>query len=90
MNPACRVRSSRWKWYVSDLRIIAPFLGADMGHKYRIGQDVYYRPSIKYTAAPGIYKIIKTLPVESEDRFRYRIKSAAEMFERTADELTLP
>jgi len=32
------------------------------------------------------------LPVESEDRFRYRIKSAAEMFERTTDEseLTLP
>src|SRR6516225_11540109 len=89
MNPACRVRSSRWKWYVSDLRIIAPFLGADMGHKYRIGQDVYYRPSIKYAAAPGIYKIIKTLPVESEDRLRYRIKSAAEMFERTADESEL-
>ena len=62
-----------------------------MAHKYRIGQDVYYT-SIKYTAAPGIYKIIKTLPVESEDRLRYRIKSAAEMFERTADEseLTLP
>ena len=37
-----------------------------MGHKYRIGEDVYYRPSIKYTAAPGIYTIIKTLPVESE------------------------
>jgi hypothetical protein len=39
-----------------------------MGHKYRIGQDVYYRPSIKYSAAPGIYTITKTLPVESEDR----------------------
>jgi len=25
-----------------------------------------YEPSIKYTAAPGIYTIIKTLPVESE------------------------
>jgi len=31
--------------------------GADMEHKYRIGQDVYYRPSIKHTAAPGTYKI---------------------------------
>ena len=63
-----------------------------MGHKYRIGQDVYYRPSIKYSAAPGIYTITKTLPVESEDRVGYRIKSAAETFERTADEseLTLP
>ena len=35
-----------------------------MGHKYRIGQDVYYKPSIKYSAAPGIYTIIKMLPVE--------------------------
>ena len=63
-----------------------------MAHKFRIGQDVYYRPSIKYSAAPGIYTIIKTLPVESEDRLAYRIKSPAETFERTADEneLTLP
>ena len=63
-----------------------------MGHKYRIGQDVYYRPSIKYTAVPGIYKIVGILPVESEGRLTYRIKSAAETFDRTADEseLTLP
>ena len=63
-----------------------------MAHKYKIGQDVFYRPSIKFTAAPGIYKIVGTLPVESEDRLAYRIKSAAETFERTADEseLTLP
>ena len=63
-----------------------------MEHKYRVGQDVYYRKSIKYTAAPGIYTIIKTLPVESEGRLTYRIKSAAETFDRTADEseLTLP
>ena len=60
-----------------------------MAHKFRIGQDVFYRPSIKYTAAPGIYTIIKTLPVESEDRLAYRIKSAAETFERTADESEL-
>ena len=58
-----------------------------MGHKYRIGQDVYYEPSIKYTAAPGIYTIIKTLPVESEDRLAYRIKSAAKTL--TADESEL-
>ena len=53
-----------------------------MGHKYRIGQDVYYRPSIKYTAAPGIYKIVGILPVESEGRLTCRIKSAAETFDR--------
>jgi len=60
-----------------------------MEHKYRVGQDVYYRPSIKYTAAPGIYKIVGTLPVESEGRLTYRIKSAAEKFERTAEESEL-
>ena len=60
-----------------------------MGHKYRIGQDVYYEPSIKYTAAPGIYMIIKTLPVEMEGRLLYPIKSGVETFERTADEIEL-
>jgi hypothetical protein len=59
-----------------------------MGHKYRIGQHVYYRPSIKHPAA-GIYEIVRTLPVESEGRLTYRIKSAAETFERTADESDL-
>ena len=60
-----------------------------MGHKYGVGQDVYYRPSIKHTAAPGIYKIVGTLPLEMEGRLTYRIKSAAETFERTADETDL-
>ena len=45
--------------------------------------------SIKFTAAPGIYKIVATLPVESEGRLTYRIKSAVEKFERTAEESDL-
>jgi hypothetical protein len=60
-----------------------------MGHKYRVSQHVYYRPSIKHTAARGIYEIVGTLPVEVEGRLIYRIKSAAESFERTADEIEL-
>jgi hypothetical protein len=60
-----------------------------MEHKYGVGQHVYYRPSMKYTAAPGIYEIVRTLPVESEGRLTYRIKSAAETFERTAEESEL-
>jgi hypothetical protein len=60
-----------------------------MEHQYGIGQHVYYRPSIKHTAAPGIYTIIKTLPVEIEGRYAYRIRSVAEAFERTADESEL-
>ena len=60
-----------------------------MGHKYGVGQAVYYRPSIKHTAALGTYKIVGTLPVESEGSLTYRIKSAVEKFERTADESDL-
>ena len=62
-----------------------------VGWNFRKGH-VYYKPPVKHSAAPGIYKIVGTLPVESEGRLAYRIKSAAETFERTADEseLTLP
>jgi len=49
-----------------------------MGHKYTVGQDVYYSPPIRHGAAPGTYKILARLPVESEGRLTYRIKSAAE------------
>jgi len=42
--------------------------------------------TIKHSAAPDIYKIIGTLPVEMEGRLTYRIKNTAETFERTANE----
>jgi hypothetical protein len=60
-----------------------------MGHKYGVGQDVYYKPPIKHTAALGTYKITARLPVEIEGQHTYRIKNAAESFERTADESDL-
>ena len=60
-----------------------------MGHKYGVGQDVYYKPPIKHTAALGTYKITATLPVEIEGQHAYLIKNAAESFERTADESDL-
>jgi hypothetical protein len=59
-----------------------------MGHRYGVGQHVYYRPTMKF-AAPGTYEIVGTLPVETEGRLTYRIKNAAEEFERTADESEL-
>jgi hypothetical protein len=58
-----------------------------MSHKYAVGQDVYYSPPVKHSAARGIYKITARLPVESEGRLT--IKSAVETFERTADEVEL-
>ena len=60
-----------------------------MSHKYSVGQDVYYKPAIKHTAALGTYKITARLPVEIEGQHTYRIKNAAESFERTADESDL-
>jgi hypothetical protein len=59
-----------------------------MSHKYSVGQNVYYDPPIRRSAASGIYKIIRQLPVENDSRL-YRIKSEAESFERTADEIEL-
>ena len=38
-----------------------------MSHKYSVGQDVYYQPSIKHSAARDIYKIVARLPVEADD-----------------------
>ena len=37
--------------------------------------------SIKHTAAPGLYKIVGTLSVESDSRLTYCITSAIETFE---------
>jgi hypothetical protein len=64
-------------------------VNANMSHKFAIGQDVHYSPLIKHSAARGIYKVTARLPVESGDRLIYRIKSAVEVFERTADESNL-
>jgi len=41
--------------------------GANMSHKYSVGQDVYYQPSIKHSAARDIYKIVARLSVEADD-----------------------
>ena len=60
-----------------------------MGHKYEVGQDVYYSPPVRHSAPPGSYKIVSRLPVELEGRLLYLIKSAVEKFERTADETDL-
>jgi hypothetical protein len=60
-----------------------------MSHKYSVGQDVYYKPPIKLSAALGTYKITARLPVEIEGQHTYRIKNPAESFERTADESEL-
>jgi CspA family cold shock protein len=60
--------------------------GWKMNHKYSNGQDVYYAAQFGNNAARGKYKIVRQLPIERDNRLSYRIKSAAESFERIADE----
>ena len=58
-------------------------------HKYSIGQLVYFEGAMQYDAARGQYKIVRLVPIERDNRVVYRIKNAAEVFERTAEEYQL-
>ena len=60
-----------------------------MSHKFNIGTSVYYDAGGLTAAARGTYKIVRRLPVEGDNRLVYRIKSAAETFERIAEEQQL-
>jgi hypothetical protein len=57
-----------------------------MTHKFSIGAVVHFEGSAYADAARGIYKVTRQLPVERDNRVVYRIKSASESFERTAEE----
>lgn len=57
-----------------------------MTHKFAIGVSVYYNGGTLSPGVRGLYKIVRRLPVEMDNRLLYRIKSAAENFERTAEE----
>ncbi len=58
-------------------------------HKYTLGETVYYNsPSFGRAAAVGSYTVVKLLPTDGDD-YQYRIKNAAEAFERVAKESQL-
>ncbi len=58
-------------------------------HKYKAGQDVYFNPPKgAVLGSSQRYRILRLLPVEGGE-VRYRIKSAAEEFERVARESEL-
>jgi hypothetical protein len=57
-----------------------------MTHKYSTGQHVYYNAPFMATAARGKYTIVRTLPIENDNKLSYRIKSQTENFERIAEE----
>jgi hypothetical protein len=50
---------------------------------------VHYEGGGMSPGARSTYKIVRQLPVESDNRLMYRIKSAAESFERIAEEQQL-
>jgi hypothetical protein len=50
---------------------------------YRAGEMVYYSGQMGNGVASP-YKIIRRMPVDQDSRTRYRIKNAAESFERVA------
>ena len=52
------------------------------GHKFKIGQLVYY---LSRERASGVYQITRLLPPEGEV-FQYRIKNVNEPHERVAKE----
>lgn len=57
-----------------------------MTHKYVVGQNVYFEPKFGNTAARGKFKVVRLVPLESDNRLYYRIKSVSETFERVAEE----
>lgn len=60
-----------------------------MPHKFAVGMAVYYESGFPGGSARGVYKIVKQLPVEWNNRIVYRIKNPAETFERIAEESQL-
>lgn len=58
-------------------------------HKFKVGQAVDFRPGrCGFPASSREYKILRLLPFEGGDLL-YRIKCAAETFERVAKESEL-
>jgi hypothetical protein len=60
-----------------------------MTHKFNVGTNVYFDGGVLTPGARSAYRIVRQLPVERDNRLLYRIKSAAERFERTAEEFQL-
>jgi len=58
-------------------------------HKFKVGEAVAFHPArLAMPASPHEYKIVRLLPAEGGDPL-YRIRSAAEPFDRVAKEREL-
>ena len=59
-------------------------------HKLKLGQTVFLEPTIaNRIVARGPYQVTRQLPVQSDGRVQYRIKSSGEPYERVASESEL-
>jgi hypothetical protein len=61
-----------------------------MSYGYKLNDDVYHRvqgPQGRMTAEKRtVYTVIKLMPIETDGRVRYRIKSESENIERVVTE----
>jgi hypothetical protein len=59
-----------------------------MGHRYSLGTHVRFSFP-RRTAADGSYEVLRQLPLSTDGELQYRIKNAAENYERVAKESEL-
>lgn len=61
-----------------------------MSHDYKVNDDVYHRiqgPQGRVTSEKRtVYTVVQLMPIESDGRMRYRIKSESEKIERVVTE----
>ena len=61
-----------------------------MSFSYKLNEDVHHQPQGPQgrtaTDPPMIYTIVQLMPVETDGRLRYRIKSKSEKIERVVTE----
>lgn len=56
-----------------------------MVHRFHIGQAVFFSSRMPGSSG-SVFKIVRPMPIDRDDRLRYQIKSAAEAFSRIVEE----
>ena len=66
------------------------FRGEHMSHPYKPNEDVHHLPKGPQgrvgTGPSMVYTIVQRMPIETDGRIRYRIKSKSENIERVVTE----
>ena len=56
-----------------------------MIHRFRVGQTVFFTSRMPGLSG-SVFKIVRPMPIDRDDRLRYQIKSATEAFSRIVEE----